>query len=81
MNEDFFKKPKPKQNKTLHLFLGDGHFVCDVGKDGGLDEVSLLPNPATPCLQRGALLHPRLAVAQHLGKLPLIDLPTQVHHE
>lgn len=60
--------------RTLYLFFGDAHVVCDVWEDGGLDEKSLLTPCGPPTLQCGSFSLPALYQIHYLIELLLVNL-------
>jgi hypothetical protein len=66
--------PDNRLDRAKDLLSGDLHVVLDLGKDGGLHVVALLPRPLAPHHKPRALLHPAPNVGQDGVHLSLGDL-------
>jgi hypothetical protein len=70
--------PDNRLDRAKDLLSGDLHGVLDLGKDGGLHVVALLPRPLAPHHQPRTLLHPAPNVGQDGVHLSLGDLGFRV---
>jgi hypothetical protein len=66
--------PDNRLDRAKDLLSGNLHVVPDLGKDGGLHVVALLPRPLAPNHQPCPLLHPAPDVGQDGVHLSLGDL-------